>query len=257
MNAAAAFLAGAAVASAAAAAVARISRRRWAQARGRLLAFALHELNTPATAANLALVNLIDGLFGDLTPTQAKWVGTARDQLARMSAVAGEMRDAVHLELLQKLETHAEPASAAELVETALASVRGAFEHAAIPLDAEIEPGLPPVLADADRTARTLAGLLYHARKFRAAGAVRLRARREGENAACEIDYESVAVAPADAEASLELLYPARPRGDHRLSASGGGLGLAREVMRRCGGDVDYAVSGGRARLTLLLPFAP
>jgi signal transduction histidine kinase len=228
--------------------------RRWTERRGRLIAFALHEINTPATAANLTLVNLLDGLFGGLTEAQSNWARTARDQIGRLSAVAGDLRDLVHLELLGRLQFNEETCPAAEIVETALNVVRGAYAHASIPLEESIELGLPEVRTDAERAARTLAGLLYHARKFRARGPVVLRARSIGGVVLCEIEYETLPTSPADAAASLDLYYPARRRTDQILSATGLGLGLSRELMRRGGGDVGFTVEGARARLTLSLP---
>lgn len=257
MSASAAFALGAVLGAGAAAAAARFLHRRWTERRGRLLAFALHELNTPATAASLTLINLADGVFGDLTEPQAKWTATAVDQLSRLGAIAGEARDLVHLELLGGLKLHVEPVSLADLIDGTLSGARGAYAHADIPLEHTLDQGLPEVLTDAERAGRTLSGLLYHARKFRAAGPVRLRARRAGDSVVCEIDYESVATTPAEAEASLDLFYPARARKDHVLPASGLGLGLSRAVMRLAGGDVDCALEGGRARLALILPARP
>jgi len=251
------FAAGLLLGAGLAAAAAYSLHRRWVVRRGRLLAFALHELNTPATAANLTLVNLLDGVFGDLTETQAKWAGTARDQVGRLGAVAGEARDLIHMELLDGLRPHAEPAAAAEIVANALEGARGAYAHASIPLEEAVEPGLPEVLTDAERATRTLSGLLFHARKFRARGAVALRAHRVGDAVVCEIDYECLPTTPADAAASLDLFYPARKRTDQILAASGLGLGLGRAVMRLAGGDVGFTVDGGRARVLLTLPVRP
>jgi signal transduction histidine kinase len=228
--------------------------RRWAERRGRLIAFALHELNTPATAANLTLVNLIDGVFGPIPDAQAKWIGTARDQIGRLGTVAGELRDLVHLELLGRLKVNEESSPAAEILENALDAARGAYEHATIPLEESVELGLPEVLTDPERATRTLSGLLFHARKFRARGPVAVRARVIGGVVLCEIEYETLPTTPADAAASLDLFYPARHRTDQILSATGLGLGLGREVMRRAGADVGFSVDGARARLTLSLP---
>jgi signal transduction histidine kinase len=257
MSAPAAAVAGFLLGAAGACAAAWALHRRWAVRRGRLLAFALHELNTPATAASLTLSNLLDGVFGELADPQAKWAATARDQIGRLGAVAGETRDLVHMELLGGLKPHVEPAPAAELIETALEGARGAYAHADIPLEASVDAGLPDVLTDPERAARTLSGLLFHARKFRAKGPVAAGARRVGDAVVYEIVYEPLAITPADAAASLDLFYPARKRADQILSASGLGLGLGRAVMRLAGGEVGFAVDGGRARLTMTLKTRP
>jgi signal transduction histidine kinase len=250
----AAWTCGVACGAAAASGAAWALHRRWARRRGRLIAFALHELNTPATAASLTLVNLLDGVFGAVPESQAKWIATARDQIGRLGTVAGELRDLAHLELLGRLQLNEENCSAAEIVENALAGARGAYAHASIPLEESVEAGLPEVRTDPERASRTLGGLLFHARKFRARGPVSTRTRVIGGVVLCEIEYETLATTPADAAASLDLFYPARHRTDQILSATGLGLGLGREVMRRAGADVGFSVDGSRARLTLSLP---
>jgi signal transduction histidine kinase len=253
MTASAAGVAGFALGAAVASVAAWYLHRLWVVRRGRLLAFALHELNTPATAANLTLVNLLEGVFGELTQTQAKWAATARDQIGRLGAVAGETRDLVHMELLEGLRLQTEPVSAEELIEYALESVRGAYAHASIPLEESVDKNLPQVATDAERATRTLSGLLFHARKFRERGPVVFRAGHSADAVFCEISYECRPLSPADAAASLELLYPARKRTDQILSTSGLGLGLSRAVMRRAGGDVDFSFDGARARVVLTL----
>ena len=243
------FALGAAVATTAA----WVLHRRWVVRRGRLLAFALHELNTPATAASLTLVNLLDGVFGDLTEAQTKWASTARDQIGRLGAVAGETSDLVHMELLEGLRLHTEPVSAAELIEYALQSARGAYVHASIPLEVSVEENLPEVSTDPERATRTLSGLLFHARKFRERGPVIFRAARAADAVVCEISYEGLPLSPANAAASLDLFFPARQRTNQILAASGLGLGLSRAVMRRAGGEVTFSIEGVRARMVLTL----
>ncbi|MDE2490414.1 MAG: HAMP domain-containing histidine kinase [Elusimicrobia bacterium] len=255
MTAPEAFAAGAAVGGL----LAALAVRRWDAGRearqARLFSFAMHEINTPVTAVNMTVINLLGGIFGEVPADQLKWLEMTRDQVGRLGAIVGELRDLVHLEMHRDLKAHLLDADPAELVEEALSSLRRGFHHAGVELAVELEPGLPRVRVDADRAPRSLASLLYHARKFRASGPVALRVRRAGAGVACEVSYRSARLTPDDARASLDLYYPARRRRDQVLSATGVGLGLVRALARGAGGDLEFAAdAGGGARLTLTWP---
>ena len=252
-----AFLAGAAAGGAAAGAVAW----RWHEARaaryGRLLSFALHEINTPMTAVNMTVINLLSGVFGAIPPDQLKWIEMARDSVARLNALADETRDFVHLELGPGLRSTVEPAAPAEIVAETLETLSRGFVHAGIELRVEVAEGLPEVRADRERAVRSLSSLLFHARKFRGGGPVDLKARLDGSAVVFSVEYAGQKLPPDEVRLSLELFHPARERSDKILPASGLGLGLVRAVMRRAGADADLSVDeNGSSRLTLRLPLA-
>lgn len=257
MSAGAAFLLGAALGGTAVGLLARRLALDKTRRCARLLSFALHELNTPVTAVNMTVLNLLSGVFGELPPEPLKWVGMTRDQLGRMNALVGELRDLVHLELNQELRAVLRPEDPAGIVDDALVALRSGFAQAGVELSVELEPGLPKVRTDAERAARSLSSLLHHARKFRAGGGVSLRSRRDGAWVEFEVRYQGRPLPPGEAAASLELFYPARPRKDQILCAAGLGLGLVRAVGERLGAALGYeSDEGGAARLTLRLPVA-
>lgn len=252
MSSAAAFCAGAAAGAALAglAASRLVEERR--QRYGRLFSFAMHELNTPVTAVNMTIINLLSGVFGDVPPDQLKWIELTRDQVGRMNALVGEIRDLVHMELHKELHLNVEAAEPARIVEDALASLRRGFAYANVELKVDVAPELPKVRTDADRASRSLASLLFHARKFRLSGPVSLRAIARGPKVDFEVEYTGKKLSNEETRASLEVFYPALKRQDQQLAATGLGLGLARAVMRRVGGDLDFTVdAAGVSRLTL------
>ncbi len=222
---------------------------------GRMLSFVNHELNTPATAVGMAVVNLLSGIFGELSADQRKWLELTQNQLGRLNSLVGESRDFVHLELLRDLRPVLAPAAPAMIIDAALSCMRCGFEHSGVELLAAVPEGLPRVRADAERLARSLASLLCHARKFRLCGPVRLSAAVDGPVVSFEIDYMGQVLSPAEIAASLDLWYPARARKDQLLAASGLGLGFARRLTRLCGGEMEFASDDkGRARLRLTAP---
>lgn len=250
------FLAGFAAGAAAAAAAAAVWWKRRRMELGRFFSFAVHEVNTPITAVNMTVLNLAGGVFGELPKEQLEWLEMTREQLGRLNATVGELRDFIHLEFQRDLALRAEDVAPAEILEAAVKAVKVGSDHANVPLVAAAAEGLPTARADADRLLRSVVSLLFHARKFRLEGEIRVgaaRAPRGGVEFA--IDFVGPELSPEEAGRSLELLYPAAPRSDHSMSATGLGLGIVRELARRQGGDLTLTVAPGGARsLRLLVP---
>jgi signal transduction histidine kinase len=249
------FLAGAAAGAVFAFLLAAFGFGRRARFLGRFFSFAAHEINTPITAVNMTILNLLGGVFGPLPAEQVQWVEMMREQISRLSGMVGELRDLIHLELHRDLVMQREDVDPAELVETAARAVEVGCASAGIPLERSVEPGLPKASCDPDRAPRTLASMLFHARKFRTGGPVRLQASLSGRLVRLSVEYEAAKLTAEDAARSLELFYPAHMRGQS-LSATGLGLGILRAVAREQGGDFDLSVRDGKARLSLLLPAA-
>lgn len=252
MTSAAAFLAGAVAGGAVAGYAARAAYRRKAELFARLFSFAMHELNTPITAVNMTVLNLLSEVFGELPAPLKPWIEMTREQVGRLNGLVGEVRDFVHMELHQDLRAAAAELSAADILEESLVSIRRGMEQAGVEFRVETEKDLPLMRADPERAARCLSSVLFHARKFRTGGPITLSVSRVPGAVAFAVSYQGPRLSPADAEACLDLYYPARPRKDQVLGATGLGLGLIRAVARLIGGDLEFrAAEDGLATVTL------
>jgi signal transduction histidine kinase len=251
-----AFAAGLALGAAAGAAGAAWAARRRRKELGRFVSFAAHEINTPITAVNMTVLNLLSGVFGPLDPEKLPWVTLMREQMVRLNAIIGELRDLIHMELDKELLLRSEPAETADMLDAAAKSVVQGLQQAGAALEVDAAGAPPLVLGDPDRLQRTLTSLLFHAKKFRSTGPVRLSARREGGAAVFEVSFEGPALPPDEARRSLDAFYPARAL-KQTMTATGTGLGVLRLILRRQGGDLDLRVEGKRNRLLMTVPLAP
>lgn len=257
MGTGAAFAAGLLLGAAAVALAARELLRRRTALYGRLFSFAMHELNTPVTAVNMTVMNLLEGVFGELPEPHRPWMEMTREQVGRLNSLVGEIRDLVHMELHKEMRLNVAAARPRELVEEAVAALSKGFALAGVALDIDVPAELPEVRTDVDRAPRSLTSLLFHARKFRKGGPVRLRARKGAGTVDFTVSYDGNTLSPADVAASLDLFYPALPRKDQQLAATGLGLGLIATVMARSDGRLSFTVTPeGRADLVLSLPEA-
>lgn len=250
------FIAGLVVGAAAAAAAAWWKARRQAKRMGRFFSFAAHEINSPITAVNMTIINLLSGVFGPLPADQVQWMEMMREQVARLSGMVGELRDLIHIELHRDLVLQIEDVPAQDVVDGAERAVALGCANAGVPLEKAVEPGLPKLRCDADRAQRSLTSMLFHARKFRSGGPVRLSAAAAGPLVRLEVEFQAGKLTAEEAARSLDLFYPADAHG-HGQTATGLGLGILRAVARLQGGDFQVKVSSGLARLSLLLPAIP
>jgi signal transduction histidine kinase len=248
-----AFAAGLLVGAALSAAVVRRLARRREAILGRLFSFAGHELNSPLTAVTMTVSNLAGGVFGSSPEEQRPWLELLREQVSRLGHLVGEMRDFTHSELKGGLVVIPEALPAAQIVQDAMRSVRSGLAQAKIPFEETVPSDLPDIFADPDKAARTLVSLIYHARKFRASGPIRLALRQEGGFIVFELTFVGHPTPAAEIRQTLELLYPGLAE-RQTLKAIGLGLGLQRLVLERQGGGLAYSVDAARHILEMRLP---
>jgi signal transduction histidine kinase len=228
--------------------------RRQEAARRSFVATASHELRTPLTmlqgTMELLEEDLRDG--GDLDDAQEQ-VASARRELLRLSALAGELLDLSRLDAAVQLRS--EPVELGELAR----AVAAEFELRARDAGAAIDV-VPPADAcwgrgDPDAVARVVRILLDNALRYGARGGpIRLETTCEdGAAAICVADR-----GPGIPEEERERIFERFHRGRAASSAGGFGLGLAigRELAERMGGRLRLADAPAGARFVLTLPVA-
>jgi signal transduction histidine kinase len=180
-------------------------------------------------------------------------VATARRELRRLSALAGELLDLSRLDAAVPLRS--EPIELGELAR----AVAAEFELRARERDIEIDvvpPGGPCWgRGDPDAVARVVRILLDNALRYGPSGqAVRVLAGGDGQAASLTVADSGPGVPEQEREHIFERFH----RGSGAGSEGGFGLGLAigRELAMRMGGDVrlvDSDPPGPGARFVLVL----
>lgn len=253
MSAAAAFSGGLLLGAVAGGVLAWAYYQRRSRLFGRLFSFAMHEFNTPITAVNMTVLNLLSEVFGPLPDSLKPWIEMTREQVGRLNGLVGEIRDFVHMELHEDLRVAEFEVTAQEILDDALVSIRQGMEQAGVDFSVIAAKDLPALRTDPERAARCLSSALFHARKFRSSGPITLKVERALAGASFTVSYAGPRMAPGAAEECLDLYYPAIHRKDQVLGATGLGLGLVRAVARLIGGDLDYRVEeDGRAQIALV-----
>jgi len=211
-------------------------RRAVERMKDELLAVLGHELRTPLTSIRGSLGLLDGGVLGPLSPRGQRMITIAVSNTDRLIRLLNDVLDVERMQagrLLLELRPH----TAAELIELAVAEMRGLAERSGVQLIVGEVDGV--VEADADRIVQVLTNLLSNAIKFSGAGAeVRLSATTDGSNVRFSVADQGRGI-PAD---KLEFIFERF----HQVDASdarikgGTGLGLTicKSIVEQHGGRV-------------------
>ncbi len=221
----------------------------------KFLAFAGHEMNTPATALRLTTLNFLEGIFGELSVEQRSWLEIMNEQTSRVAFLIGELRDFVHMEMGDDLSLRIQSSSVREIVDEGRLSIHRGLEQSNIILEDAVPEKLPPVSVDPERTIRILSSLLFYARKFHQSGPFRLDAMPAERWVDVSCRFVPYPVTQDELDRSLDLFYPALHAHSPMMKSTGFGLGFARHLMRAQGGELFGTLnSNGELTLVLRLP---
>jgi signal transduction histidine kinase len=204
-----------------------------------LVAAASHELRTPLASMRV----LIDGLLADpeLDPVKTReYLALMAIENERLSRVIGNFLTYARLERNHHRFELA-PVSAAAIVTDAVDAIRDRLSGSA-DVRVDIEPNLPPVLAERDSVTTALINLLENALKYSPGNQrVVLRAARDGDAfVAFAITDNGIGIAPREQRRIFRRFY----RVDNRLASATTGVGLGLSI-------VDLIARGHNGQVTV------
>jgi PAS domain S-box-containing protein len=137
-----------------------------------------HELRTPLNAIIGFSEVLGDGLLGDMTDQQRKFIGDIFSSGKHLLSLINDILDLSKVEA-GKMQLDVEPVEVSSLFANSLSIIKGQAATRHLRLDMEVEPGLGSIRADARKVKQIVYNLLSNAVKFSSEGGqVTLRASR-------------------------------------------------------------------------------
>lgn len=217
------------------------------------LANTSHELRTP-----------LHGIFGltqaILADTRIALSHEVRRNLEHVAASARRLTRLVN-DILdfskirhKDLALHLAPLDLAVLVPTILPLFQSSVDAKGIALRCEVEPDLPPVLADEDRLLQILFNLVGNSIKFTDWGEVRVRARRRGDRVELSVSDTGIGI---DRQAQERIFEPFEQADGEYRGGTGLGLSITRKLVELHGGNLAVASEVGHgADFHFQLPLA-
>jgi signal transduction histidine kinase len=218
-----------------------------------LVANVSHELKTPISALRAHLENMLDGV--ERPDPDALQV--MLQQCDRLSRLVEQLLDLSRLES-GDVPLERRPVNLPDLVAEVVSEVRVGPPRD-VQVEVDVDPRLPPLLADRERVHQVLFNLLDNAVRFTPpGGAVTVRARAVGSRCEVAVADHGPGIPPEHLPFVFERFYrvdPSRARGD---GGTGIGLAIARSVVEGHGGRIWAESEVGEGSVFRFeIPFAP
>lgn len=232
--------------------------QRLARLQIELVAGVTHELHTPLTAIRSAGQNLADGVVAE--PGQVRRYGALIEgEGRRLSDLVGQALEFAGIQSGRRVY-HPRPVEVGEIVDGALADCRWRLQEKRVEVERDVEPGLPPLLADPAALRRAVANLIENAVKYGGRpGWIGIRARR-APSGQIEITVadRGPGIRREDLPHLFEPFFRGRDAATGGIPGSGLGLSLVRHIAEAHGGRVTVAsgAAGEGSAFTLHLPAA-
>jgi PAS domain S-box-containing protein len=224
------------------------------QAKDEFLAVVSHELRTPLNTLRLWAGVLRTG------PRDAETISRAVDTIDRNAILQARLIDDlldVSRIVSGRFNLTIERVDLAEIIESAIETVRAAAENKAISLATALDPEAGPVLGDATRLQQVVWNLLSNAVRFTPPGGrVTVGLCRAGSEAVLTVSDTGRGMSPG----LLPRVFDRFRQGESGTMRSHGGLGLGlsitRQIVELHGGTIraDSSGEGRGATFTVALP---
>lgn len=234
---------------------ARRSAEEASEAKSRFLATIGHELRTPLNAVVGFSEMMTTGIGGELSPTHREYAGLIHQSGRHLLDVVGMLLDMSRIEA-GKFEISTARFQPDEIVPACFAMVETMARGRSITLEAEIEPGLPAILADERACRQILINLLSNAIKFSHEGdTVTLVVKRQGQSLSFAVRDQGIGMAPMALERVGEPFFQAQDGLNRQYEGTGLGLSIVKGLAELHGGTLrPMSEIGAGTTMTVLLP---
>ena len=219
--------------------------------RGRFVSTVAHELRTPLTGLSGYLDLLVDGRVD--AETQREFLERGRSIVGSMDGLVGDLLEMARMES-GTLRLELGPFSVADALTSIAAGLHPIALERGVELITETPPRLRAATGDRRRVEQILTNLAGNAIKFGGTGGrIELAGWFDGPVAVLAVRDEGPGIDAADRARIFEPFYR---MADHaRVTGTGLGLPIARDLARTMGGELDVAsLPGTGSTFVLVLP---
>jgi signal transduction histidine kinase len=239
---------------------ARVSMEAVQRMKTNFLASMSHDLRSPLNSI-LGFTQLIEsGAEGPVTHEQRESIQMIAHSARDLLRLVTNILDSARLEA-GRLELRKAWTPSVEILTQAVAEGRRMIGDRPLEIEAELQPGLPPVYADSDRVVQAVVGLFSHAIDAMERGKIRLAARvavsPQGDKKQLRVDVvdSGGGIRETDQATLFETFREVQQPSGKRIGGLGLGLSLARELIRAHGGDVWFeTITGSGTTFSVAIP---
>lgn len=227
------------------------------EARNSFVAQATHELRTPLTNIRLYVETAIDD--GDKNPgVRTNALNVINQEARRLERIVGEMLSVAEIEAgsfrMRKDDIYLD-----QLFEDLKGDYEAQAKEKQVELTFHLPPKLPVMKGDKDKVLVALHNLVGNGLKYTPAGGqVTVTVELKDQQLVVEVADTGIGISAEEAEKVFEKFYRAKDPRVGKITGTGLGLTLAREVVRLHGGDVKVQSELNKgSTFTVTLPMLP
>lgn len=232
-----------------------ITQQRVAEAsRNSFVAQATHELRTPLANIRLYLETALDEGEKDAV-VRSKCLNVISDESRRLERMVGEMLSVAEIEA-GSVKIRRDDVRLDKLFEELQADYAASANDKKITLVFELPPKLPVINADRDKLILALHNLIGNALKYTPeSGKVTVTVKFDGKQLLVDVTDSGIGVADQELQLIFEKFYRSKDPRVGKITGSGLGLALAKNVVVLHGGDITVQSELNKgSTFTLTLP---
>lgn len=205
-----------------------------------------HELRTPLNAILGFGSILADGLAGELSAEQVRYVHKILDSSDKLLGLVDELLDVSRIQA-GKFTLDRQAAKPPALARAALVECGAAALQKGLSLTNEVPPDLPLVDVDPRRAGQVLGNLLTNAIKFTPeGGTITLRARAEGDSVYMAVSDTGSGMSADQSSRVFEAFTQVDMSSTRKVGGVGLGLFIVKALVEAHGGEVGVESELGR-----------
>jgi signal transduction histidine kinase/DNA-binding response OmpR family regulator len=210
------------------------------------VALVSHELRTPLTSIKGFTDLVLDGDAGEIEDEAREYLEIVKSNADRLVALVNDLLDISRLES-GRVQLKLEDVDLAEVVAivTRTLSEMISAKHQSLAVD--VDPALPPVRADRDKTIQVVTNYLSNAYKYTPAGGdIRAKVSRDGTHARVAVTDTGYGIAPEDQERLFTRFYRVDNSDTREIGGTGLGLSIVKAFVELQGGEVGVESERGK-----------
>jgi signal transduction histidine kinase/DNA-binding response OmpR family regulator len=215
-----------------------------------LLANVSHELRTPLTAIKGYTDYILERKLGAITEKQEKGLVVVQRNLDRLSRSIDALLDFSRMDM-GRIALSIQPFSLQALVEQIHTTVRSELERKRLTFVADIEPGLPAVIADREKLSAVLENLVINAIKFTPEGGritvAAARAAGTGRTSAeIQVADSGIGIPDDQIDRIFNRFHQVDGSSTRRFGGVGLGLAIVKSILDAHGSVISVASKPGQ-----------
>ncbi len=217
------------------------------EAKTNFIATVSHELKTPISSIKMSARLLTDNRNGSLEEGQKELINSIRDDADRLLKITGELLNMAQVET-GNIQLKLQPTSADEIVSQAMQAVQFQAQQSGAIMRVQLQPGLPPISIDAEKTTWVLINLLTNAIKYSPSPAtIEIEVHRNDDN----VEFSVRDYGKGIEEKYLPRIFDRyfKVPGSQVSSGTGLGLAISREFIEAQGGSIRVSSRPGEGSI--------